>query len=247
MRDREQCLRTLFPILRYSKGAIDYFLARIVFPREMKEFPHKLSASGWDIGRAKAHSTTAFSGTNDNQHLLPLEMSQHEVPSQKHTNALVLNNLLSEDNKVVLLSELGHAGVCTSGQLLEVVTNINPQPRVILDVGAQILELTNEQVAKAWLELLEDRDHIQAAVFCNDTDDLTVVDRQGRIEPLQVSPFAKQMDVCVVFLDEAHCRGINLSLPKSYQAVVTLGAKVTKDRLAQGKPTLLNNLMWRGC
>ncbi|UNI13962.1 hypothetical protein JDV02_000648 [Purpureocillium takamizusanense] len=233
VRDRDQCLRTLFPGLRYSKGAIDYFLARIVFPREMKEFPHKLSASGWDIGRAKTHPTTAFSGTKDSQPLLPLEMTQYEVPSLVHTNALVLNSLLSEDNKVLLLSELGHTGVCTSGQLLEVVTNMKPEPRVILDVGAQILELTNEQVAKAWLELLEDRDNIQAAVFCNDNDDLTVVDRQGRIEPLKTSPFGKQMDVCVVFLDEAHCRGINLLLPKWFRAVVTLGAKVTKDRLTQ--------------
>lgn len=233
IRDREQCSRTLFPQLRYSKGAIDYFLSRIVFPREMKEFPQKLSASGWDIGRSKAHPTTAFSGTNDSRHLLPLEMNQLEVPSQVHTNALVLNHLLSADNKVVLLSELGHTGPCVSSQLLNTIAEMKPEPRVILDIGAQILELTNEQVATAWLELLSDRDDIRAAIFCNDLDELIVVDRLGRREPLQTSSFAKQMDVCLVFLDEAHCRGINLALPEWYQAAVILGAKLTKDRLAQ--------------
>jgi hypothetical protein len=42
IKDRYQ----VFPSLRYSTGAIDYFLSHIVFPKEMKEFPQKLSASG---------------------------------------------------------------------------------------------------------------------------------------------------------------------------------------------------------
>lgn len=149
IRDRDQCAGEVFPALRYSKGAVDYFLSRIVFPREIKEFPHKLSASGWDIGRAKTHTTTAFSGTNDSRHILPLEMHQIEERSQSHTDALVLNNLLAEDNSVVLLSELGHTGVCTGQQLLEAVVQMKSQPRVVLDVGAQVLELSNEQAARS--------------------------------------------------------------------------------------------------
>lgn len=31
----------------------------------MKEFPDKLSASGWDIGEIKANPTVGFSGMND--------------------------------------------------------------------------------------------------------------------------------------------------------------------------------------
>lgn len=48
--DRHYCMDNIFPYIRFSKPAIDYFLCQIVFPREMKEFPDKLSASGWDIG-----------------------------------------------------------------------------------------------------------------------------------------------------------------------------------------------------
>jgi len=51
------------------------------------------------------------------------------------------------------------------------------------------------------------------------------------MESLMISPFAKQMDQCLVFLDEAHTRGTDLKLPTSYRAAVTLGPDLTKDRL----------------
>lgn len=80
---------------------------------------------------------------------------------------------------------------------------------------------------------------IHAIVFVNDSDEICVLDRNGRIEPLQTSPFAKQLEACYVFLDEAHTRGIDLKLPLSYRAAVTLGPSITKDKLVQGK-----NLEW---
>ena len=43
----------------------------------------------------------------------------------------------------------------------------------------------------------------------------------------------KQLDVCIVYLDESHTRGTDLKLPRNYRAVVTLGAQLTKDRLTQ--------------
>ncbi|KAJ6436610.1 putative 115 kDa protein in type-1 retrotransposable element R1DM [Purpureocillium lavendulum] len=63
LRDREQCLEDIFPSFRHSKGAVDYFLSHFVFPIEMKEFPHKLSASGWDLATPRQHPLTGFSGT----------------------------------------------------------------------------------------------------------------------------------------------------------------------------------------
>jgi hypothetical protein len=66
----------------------------MVFAKECKEFPYKLSASGWDLGKKKPNVTTGFSGTNDSRYVLPLDIKQLDLPEQKHTNALVLNNLL---------------------------------------------------------------------------------------------------------------------------------------------------------
>lgn len=235
IKDRSQCIEQVFPSLRYSKGAVDYFLSHIVFPKEMKEFPHKISASGWDIGQTKNYPTSGFSGTNDSRHTLPLSVQHLDLPEQKHTNALVLEYLLRDENSVELLPSGDESTGSDAELLLAVVTKMKPAVRVILDVGAQILELSNVQVAGNWLHMWTDNDQTKAVVFFDDNDELSVLDRGGQIELLQTSPFAKQLDVCLVFLDEVHTRGTDLKLPNDYRAAVTLGPNLTKDRLVQGK------------
>lgn len=234
IKDRFQCMDKVFPTLRYSKGMIDYFLAHIVFPKEMKEFPHKLSASGWDIGQVKSHPTTGFSGTNDSRHVLPLSVEHLDIRTQKHTNALVLAYLLQEENSVEILPPRTASQDSDAEHLLNVINNLSPPIRVILDVGAQILELDNHQVAEKWLGM-SIKGSSKAVVFFNDDEELSVLDRKGCVELLQVSPFAKQLGDCLIYLDEAHTRGTDLKLPRDYRAAVTLGANLTKDRLVQGR------------
>ncbi|KAJ8607127.1 hypothetical protein MRB53_040480 [Persea americana] len=83
LKDRPQCIREIFPALRHGKSVIDYFLSRLVFPREMREFPHKLSVSGWDIGKSKKLATTGFSGTIDSRFLLPLDTAYLNLEDPK--------------------------------------------------------------------------------------------------------------------------------------------------------------------
>ena len=79
---------------------------------------------------------------------------------------------------------------------------------------------------------------VQGIVFVNSYDEVVVLDRNGRVEALQTSPFLRQMEACFVFLDEAHTRGIDLKLPLGYRAAVTLGPAITKDELVQGEHVL---------
>lgn len=235
IRDRTQCISDVFPHLRYAKGSIDYFLSRMVFAKESREFPHKLSASGWDLGKRKTNPTTGFSGTNDSRYILPMDIKQLDLPEQSHTNALVLEHLLRSENGIMLMPKETKGVNLESESLLEMVSQMNSNTRVILDVGAQIIDLDNFQFAKTWLKRYHDDDSVQAVVFFNETDELMVLDRAAKVEPLQISPFATQLDQCLVFLDEAHTRGTDLRLPTKYQAAVTLGANLTKDKLVQGK------------
>ncbi|KOC14588.1 hypothetical protein AFLA70_552g000382 [Aspergillus flavus AF70] len=62
LEDRHLCIKKIFPSFQFAKGVVDYFLSHVVFPREMRVFPYKLSASGWDIGEVKRHPLTGFSG-----------------------------------------------------------------------------------------------------------------------------------------------------------------------------------------
>lgn len=233
LRDRIYCTSAVFPHLRYSKAAIDYYLCRMVFPKESQEFPHKLSASGWDLGKKKVYPTTGFSGTNDSRYILPLDITQLDLPEQSHTNALVLKYLLQPENSIALMKKDTAATTFDSQSLLEMLKTMSSKPRVILDVGAQVLDLTNVEMARAWLDQYGSDENTQAVIFFNDSDELVVLDTTGKIEQLQISPFADQLERCLVFLDEAHTRGTDLRLPADYQAAVTLGAYVTKDRLVQ--------------
>ena len=229
IKDFHQCTTEVFPLLRYSKGAIDYFLSKIVFPKAMKEFPHKLSASGWDLGAKKFHPTTGFSGTNDSRQVLPLSVRYLDSEKQEHTNALVLAYLLQDENSIKLLPPQTDAE-----HLLEIVNKMKPSTQVILDAGAQILELSNNQVAETWLRISNsDSMKAKAVIFFNDNEELSVLDHNGRVELLQTSSFAKNLDGCLVYLDQAHTRGTDLKMPKHYQAAVTLGANLTKDTLVQ--------------
>ncbi|KAH7361363.1 hypothetical protein BKA66DRAFT_444744 [Pyrenochaeta sp. MPI-SDFR-AT-0127] len=233
LKDRLQCISDIFPHLRYSKAAIDYYLCQMVFPKECKEFPHKLSASGWDLAKKKRYLTTGFSGTNDSKYILPLDIKQLGLPEQSHTNALVLKNLLRPENSVALMLEEMTAPKFGTQPLLDIITTMSSKPRVLLDVCAQVIDFTNLDLARTWLGLYQSDEKTQAVVFFNEQDEIMVLDKSGKVEDLQTSPFADQLDQCLVYLDEAHTRGIDLRLPADYQAAVTLGANVTKDRLVQ--------------
>ena len=231
--DVMQCSQKVFPSLRFAKGAIDFYLSRLVFPREMKEFPHKLSSSGWDIARVKVHPTTGFSGTNDSRYILPLSVSQCDLSPQLHTNAAVLGCLMRPENEFKHAMRESKRDSFDAESLLELVIRSKPPVRVILDVGAQVLEWKNEEFADAWLSRVPTSD-AQAVVFFDDNNNLLVLSRDGITESLIFSPFARQMDQCLVYLDEAHTRGTDLKLPSDYRAAVTLGPDLTKDRLVQG-------------
>jgi len=135
--DPEQLKSQIFPKLRLRKRVIDYYLQQVVFPKDAKEFPYKLSTCGWDLAEERTYPSTGFSGTNDNRFLLPIAIQQADVEENAGTNAKVLHILLKPENnhyKHVESSEKAKVDI-----LLKTIMEQSPNIRVILDVGAQIL------------------------------------------------------------------------------------------------------------
>ena len=230
--DDTQVHEHLVPLFSRNTRVIDFYLSQVVFPRAAKEFPNKLSTSAWDLVEDKSNVTTGFSGTNDNRYLLPTSITQEDPLHQLSTNALVLRYLLQPENNYYECTGGINGERESAKAFLKRVVRQEPEIRVLLDVGAQVLELQNEELVKYWLSL---KPHILAAIFFNESDDLTVLTRDGTIEPFTSSPFNRQLDKCVIYLDDAHTRGTDLKLPRGTRAAVTLGPKVTKDRLLQGE------------
>ncbi|KAK0232833.1 hypothetical protein IW262DRAFT_1443858 [Armillaria fumosa] len=226
MKDVEQHSQCLRPFFCCNHAVVDFFLSHVVFPKHAKQFPQKISTSGWDLAATRSKYTTGFSGTNDNHHLLPLSIQQNDPVEQQGTNAKVLDYLLRSENNFYLCTGSNQ----TTEAFLETLVNQHPKIHVLLDVGAQMLDLHNKELAKLWLSLAL----ASAAIYFNDTDEMMVLDCHGIAQPLILSPFKYQLDKCVIYLDEAHTRGTDLKLPIGFRAAVTLGANVTKDRLVQG-------------
>ena len=232
MNDDMQVEEHLVPLFSRNTKTIDFFLSQVVFPREAKEFRSKLSTSAWDLVEDKSNVTTGFSGTNDNRYLLPTSMTQEDPVCQLSTNALVLQYLLQPENNHYECTEGINGERESARDFLQRLVRHEPEIRVLLDVGAQMLELQNQDLVRHWLSL---KPHISAAIFFNESDHLTVLSRDGTVEPFISSPFNRQLDKCIVYLDDAHTRGTDLKLPLETRAAVMLGPKVTKDRLLQGE------------
>ena len=236
--------------IRYKVVVIDYFLNHFVFPKHAKQFRMKLQASGWDIplfspgiqsltgqnslGNYSQPLTTGFSGTNDNRAMLPLTIKQDDLPGLSHTNAEVLTYLLQPRSRTCVYAADYRGRHLTEHGLLRLLSD--RKIRMLIDAGAQILEMDNLSLAKAWLKI----DHqAPAAVYFDAENKPFVVYRHGSRIPLLASPFADDLSNCLVYLDEAHTRGTDLKMPVHARGALTLGLGQTKDQTVQGPYTSL--------
>ncbi|KAK1971591.1 hypothetical protein LY78DRAFT_688890 [Colletotrichum sublineola] len=244
-------LADIWRALRYNVVAIDYFMNNFVFPQHAKQFKVKLQSNGWDIPLFSVNEngqrtgsqgsegiannayfssalTTGFSGTNDNRTMLPLTIKQEDLSGLSHTNAEVLTYLL-HDRSRECRKIIGPRGARASeSDLLHELKR--REIKILIDAGAQILEMDNEALAKQWLTI---DSAAPAALFFDKSNKPTIVQRSGRITPLLGSPYADDLSRCLVYLDEAHTRGTDLKFPPSARGALTLGLGQSKDHTVQ--------------
>lgn len=232
LEDEQQCSNELFPALRYCKKIADYFLANVVFPKEGKEFDERLSTSGWDVPAkiGGPHLTTGFSGTNDNRFLLPLSITQQDLPNLLHTSGKVLDFVVREENLRYFCARDPAGRQVSTKALLQGIAKDEPHVQVLIDVGAQVLDVSNMELVRTWMNIISDAD---AGIFFDKDDNVMVLTRDNKLETLTASSFQARMDRCLVYLDEVHTRGTDLKLPTNARAAVTLGPRLVKDKLVQ--------------
>ena len=183
LQDYQQRTQYLFPTFRYNMSVINYFLNRFAFPREAKQFPHKLISSAWDLSSsARKHIITGFSGTNDTQLLLPIHIRQFDLPELQKTDAIVVNNLLQVENENYQSLDIN----ASVNEILEDIIKSKTSINVILDVGALFIDGTNKEIALKWLNL-SDKNKIDYVVYFH-SDSIVVCDRQLRQDRFETSP-----------------------------------------------------------
>jgi len=232
----------LWSRLRFNRGVLHHYMNTFVFPAHAKQLEVKIQASGWDIPLVSLQSdptetgvslvsrgplTTGFSGTNDNRMMLPLTIQQSDLESLSQTNAEVLTYLLQLRNRTYhCVPRLPNR----EEKLLEELSR--SRIRVLIDAGAYILEQDNEGLANMWL--LKDN-QAKAAVYFGTDNQAWVQIRNSNRALLITTPFADKLDECLVYLDEAHTRGVDLKLPLDARGALTLALGQTKDHTVQGE------------
>ena len=174
--------------------------------------------------------TTGFSGTNDNRTMLPLTITQEDLPELLGTNAEVLMYLLEERNRKYMVATDRNGRRLSERLFLNKLHSLGI--RVFIDAGAQILENDNLSLVKLWME---EAHAAPAAVYFNSEDKPMVHRRKGHDVPLLASPYADNLSECLIYLDEAHTRGTDLKLPAEAKGALTLGPGQTKDHTVQGE------------
>ncbi|KAI1368230.1 hypothetical protein F5Y08DRAFT_347605 [Xylaria arbuscula] len=225
----------LWQLLRWNRVAINYYLNHFVFPIHARQFEVKLQANAWDIpifskDNTQVTRTSGFSGTNDNRWVLPLTINQRDLPGLKHTSAEVISYLLQERNRQFIVIPRPRLKESKEEGFLRDLKRENIT--VLIDMGAYISEMDNQEVARAWLEV----DSEAKAVIYFRNDNRAWVHYRGNLKedlPLLATELADDLSGCNVFLDEGHTRGVDLRLPANARGAVTLALKQTKDHTIQ--------------
>lgn len=137
---------------------------------------------------------------------------QNDLPDLIRTNEEVHNILLRQNYKSLTANISGK-------QILKELRNENIP--VLLDAGALMLELNNEQVATEWLRMVPE-DKYDAAVYFSTNDVLMTIDRNNVITEFDNSVYRDKLNKCIVYLDDSHTRGTDLKFPINWKACVTL-------------------------
>lgn len=224
-------LKLMHEVYRYNMAVINFWLGTCVFLRETMQFPQRLVANAFHLADNEQGKVVGFSGTKDNKLLLPLQVKQ-QVPN--------LQTVVATDGKMLELVLRNDEVICLdsaktlSSRILEVA--VKRRTHALIDTGATMAGLPNQQVALQILELLQserDRGDLLGVVYFDKLKETWMV--MNRIKcswPLGASPIHERD--AFVYFDESRCRGADMKLRENAAALLTLGPFMNKDKLMQG-------------
>ena len=208
---------------------------KLVFPIQAKQFSIKLTSTSWDLCRSDrlikewTSITTGFSGTDDLHIVLPQSVKQKNIEELEMTNGHQLKCLLREENNSYKSLE----AIATCNQILKLLpkhTENSGKINVVLDAGALILEMSNEDFSKAWLRT---RDDMEAVAYFDSFNMIKVATQDGEIVTYGATSYSSDMSKCLLYLDDIHTRGSDFVLPQDTKAMLTLGKGMPKDKFIQ--------------
>jgi hypothetical protein len=221
----DHSIRIVHKYLKQIPGVIKYYLETIVFPKTLNHPPTKIAASGVDLGSDIIfRNRLGFSGTPSD--LLPRELRTKDCRYEAGSLATIFSVLSSLSN--VQLKIL-HGN--DPKEFLSYVARQKNHYNALIDVGAFVTGLTNEQVSR---HLLTDGlEKIEACVYLNDLNEKYVITRSTDF-PVPLQQAGVSLNKRFTFYDHIHTTGMDIKQAIQARAIVTIGKDTTWRDFAQG-------------
>jgi hypothetical protein len=227
---------------RFNMHTINFWLNECVFPTETMQYPHRLVATAWHLANNANQLVAGFSGTKDLELLMPLQVRRVR-PTDKvllATDGKMLSLLLKCASYATF--ERAH-GKELWESFLDYTVDVTKREKccrltsAFIDAGALMAGVSNADVAKYLISKLNQK--FRAVIFF-DGESLNkgwyVLDRNGSTKPKQSSPIHERD--AFVYYDESRCRGADMKLRATDEAILSLGPKMSKDKLNQAAARL---------
>lgn len=214
----------LFKLFRRTAEVIHWYLCEAIFPNYMRHQNAKLSASGQELGgEMMFERRIGFSGTPSD--LLPIELGH--CAYERGTDGELIHTLT---NPAVMSYQVVDNGWTVRG-LLDLVANASPPFHALIDTGALVTGLSNQQVAQYLLK--NGLPQMEGVVFLDEYDrKMILVRATGRVLKLAECGIPKVKRFA--FYDQVHTTGMDIEHTPNAVAIQTLGKDMTFRDLSQG-------------
>jgi hypothetical protein len=218
-----------------NMNTISFWLKFILFPRETPLHPESIQRTPWHLCNGSRSQVRGFSGTNDSRFLLPLHVRQEsfdEIPDivRKSSSGKMIHLLLEKSLPYVSLPPTTDAQSTLQWKKLLVLA-IQLETHALIDTGALLTGVNNTDAADFLLSLPSFT--FRGVVYFDMLKKSWMVKNgKGQVWALHASPI-KALD-CFTIFDESRCRGADIVLRSTAVGLVTLGPRLTKDKLMQG-------------
>eukprot|EP01059_Diplonema_ambulator_P000956 TRINITY_DN1073_c1_g4_i1.p1 TRINITY_DN1073_c1_g4~~TRINITY_DN1073_c1_g4_i1.p1 ORF type:complete len:4122 (+),score=1331.11 TRINITY_DN1073_c1_g4_i1:86-12451(+) len=221
LNDSKQFKR-LYNLVRRVPELIYYYLDHHVYPATMNFQSLKISACGHELGSDLLFGRRAgFSGTPSN--LMPIDLGCCEY--EPGSDGDIIHTLTSP---LVTSAELKINWSAKS--LLQDIARADPPFHSLIDTGAYITNMDNNEVASYLLEYLPE--WFEGVVFLDKQDKKMIMLRNGRV--LALSQCGITEGRRFTFYDQIHTTGMDIKHAATARAVVTIGKDMTFRDYAQG-------------
>ncbi|KDO28986.1 hypothetical protein SPRG_20090 [Saprolegnia parasitica CBS 223.65] len=222
LNDASQVTR-LLQLVRLLPSVVHYYVRQHVFPSCMNFQKLKVSACGHELGSDSLFAKRiGFSGTPSN--LLPLDLGDCHYEPQSDGNIF---SVLTSARVTTLERKLDW----TATSLLRDIATHDPPFHALIDTGALITGLDNEEVARFLLTHLPLS--MEGVVYLDPSDRQMILLRDhAAAMPLVQCGLGPEKRF--TFYDQVHTTGMDIKQCTSARAVLTLGKDMTFRDYAQG-------------